>query len=91
MLFRSLLYVSLSSHLFFYNILSLISLLSLFDGGVKEDIGHHSDGFHFPSFLLHGFHFFVVLVVGSSNFLRSRIYLGLSLHFDNLEQILKCS
>ena len=72
-------------------ILSLVSLLSLSDGGVKEDISHHSDGFHFPSFLLHGFHFFVVLVVGSSDFLCSRIRLSLSLCLGSLEQILKCS
>ena len=66
----------------------LLSLsLSLFDGGVKEDIGHHNDGFHFLSFLFHGFHFFVVLVVGSSDFLCSHICLGLSLRFDDLEQI----
>ena len=80
--------MSLSSHLFFYNILSLISLLSLSDGEVKEDISHHSDGFHFPLFLLHGFHFFfVVLVVGSSDFLRPRIRLGLGLRLGGLEQI----
>ena len=64
----------------------LVSLsLSLLDGGVKEDIGHHSNEFHFPSFLFHGFHFFVVLVVGSSDFLRSRICLSLSLRLDGLE------
>ena len=66
-------------------LVSLSLSLSLFDGGVKEDIGHHSDGFQFPSFLLHGFHFFVVLVVGSSDFLRSHIRLGLSLRFGSLE------
>ena len=66
----------------------LLSLsLSLSDGGVKEDIGHHSDGFHFLSFLLHGFHFFVVLIMGSSDFLCSRICLSLSLRLDDLEQI----
>ena len=76
----------------------LLSLsLSLSDGRVKEDIGHHSDGFHFPSFLLMGFNFlwfwlwvhliFVVLVVGSFDFLRSRIRLGFSLHLNGLEQI----
>ena len=52
-----------------------------------EDIGHHSDGFRFLSFLLHGFHFFVVLIMGSSDFLCSRICLGLSLRLDGLEQI----
>ena len=67
--------------------ISILLYLSLFDGRVKEDIGHHNDGFHFPSFLFHGFHFFVVLVVGSFDFLCSRIHLGLSLRLDGLEQI----
>ena len=61
--------------------------LSLSDGRVKEDISHHNNGFHFRSFLLHGFHFFVVLVMGSFDFLCSRIHLGLSLRLDGLEQI----
>ena len=68
-------------------IISILVSLSLSDGGVKEDIGHHNDGFHFPSFLLYGFHFFVILVVDSSDFLRSLIHLGLSLRLDDLEQI----
>ena len=38
-------------------------------------------------FLLRGFHFFVVLVVGSFDFLHSHIRLGLSLHLSDLEQI----
>ena len=67
--------------------ISILVSLSLFDGGVKEDISHHNDGFHFPSFLLYGFHFFVVLVVGLSDCLRSLIHLGLSLRLDDLEQI----
>ena len=79
--------------------ISILLYLSLSDGRVKEDIGHHNDGFHFPSFLFHGFHFFfflvwfwlwvhlifVVLVMGSSDFLRSRIRLGLSLSLGGLE------
>ena len=44
-------------------------------------------GFIFLHSCFMGFIFFVVLVMGSSDFLRSHIRLGLSLHLCGLEQI----